>query len=312
MLILHSNFCPQSVSNAGICSGEDSVSGKPTVTALPPRFPPSRSDPSQMELSFKITAGLLLLVQALQPVLLQNSTHSQGIDPSWLRKPHRHRTPRPVVTIPEDGDEGSAPTLDPSHDYSSGITSGSMSTLGEEDVTKGADEELDDANVVTTPDLPGDLNLNVSATTPDSSNMTDFEREFNDSSATSPNATTSTAAENSTHWSNHSRNHPTTTSAPGVNATQELTPTLTTPAGGAPSANTTEPTETGTTEVSQTSASFGSPTTFQPSTSSGRSLRTTSLQVHDTPEAANKTGTAAGSGSGSERGGLGCFHLTLA
>lgn len=268
-----------------------------------------------MELSFKITAGLLLLVQALQPVSLQNSTDSprRGVDLSWLRELGRSRTPRPVVAIPEDGDEGSDPTLDPSHDYSSGITSGSMSTLGEEDENKDADEELDDANVVTTPELPGDLNLNVSATTPDSSNVTDFEREFNDSSATSPNSTTtSTAAENSTHWSNHSRNHSTTTSAPGVNATQELTPTLTTPAGGAPSTNATEPTETGTTEVSETSASFGSATTFQPSTSSGRSLRTTRRQVHDTPEAANKTGTAAGSGSGSERGGLSCFHLTLA
>lgn len=269
-----------------------------------------------MELSFKITAGLLLLVQVLQPVSLQNSTDSAGwvVDPSWLREPGRSRTPRPVVAIPEDGDEGSDPTLDPSHDYSSGITSGSMSTLSEEDQNKDADEELDDASVVTTPELPGDLNLNVSATTPDSSNVTDFEREFNDSSATSPNSTaTSVPAENSTHWSNHSQNHSTTTtSAPGVNATQELTPTLTTPAGGAPSTNATEPTETGTTEVSETSTSFGSATTFQPSTSSGRSLRTTSLHVHDTPEAANKTGTAPGSGSGSERGGLSCFHLTLA
>lgn len=206
--------------------------------------------------------------------------------------------------IPADGaepDQGFDTTLDPSHDYSSGITSGSMSTLSEEEENKDADEEPDDLNVVTTPELPVDLNVNISATTPDSTNVTDVEKESNDSSVTPPNSTTFVTAENSTHWSDRNQNDSLTTSAPGVNVAQE---TATTPAEDAHSINATQPTDTRTTKVSETSASFASATNFLPSTSSDMSLRTTSLQVQDTPEVANKTGTAAGTGSSSERGRL--------
>lgn len=233
--------------------------------------------PSEMELCFKITAGLLLLVQAFQSASLQHSTDSPGrtIDKSWLRDLVRNRTGGQAPVIPPDGVEphqGFDTTLDPSHDYSSGITSGSMSTLSEEEEIKDAD----DLNVVTTPELPVDLNVNISATTPDSTNVTDVEKELNDSSAT---------AENSTHWSDYSRNDSLTTLAPGLNATQETTTTPT------------------------TSTSSVSTTNFLPSTSSEISLRSTSLRVRDTPKVANKTGTAAGTGSSSERGRL-PFHLS--
>lgn len=263
-----------------------------------------------MELCFKITAGLLLLVQAFQFASLQPSTDSPGrtIDKSWLRDLVRNRTGGHAAVIPADGaepDQRFDTTLDPSHDYSSGITSGSMSTLGEEEENKDADEEPDDLNVVTTPQLPGNLNVNISAPTPDSTNVTDVEKELNDSSTTSPNATTFMTAENSTHWSDYNRNDSLTTSAPEVNVTQE---TATTPAEDAHSINATEPTVTRTTEVTQTSTSFASATKFLLSTSSEISLRTTTLQVQDTPEVANKTGTAAGKGSSSERGRL-PFHL---
>lgn len=262
-----------------------------------------------MELGFKIPAGLLWLVLALQSASLQPSTNSPGrtIDKSWLRDLVRNRTGGQAAVIPADGaepDQRFDTTLDPSHDYSGGITSGSMSTLGGEEEIKDADEEPEDLNVLPTPQLPGDL-LNISATTPDSTNLTDVEKGFNDSSATSPNSTTFMTAENSTHWPDYSQNDSLTTSAPGVNATQEAT---TTAAEAARSTDTTEPTHTRTSAVGQTGTSFVSATNFPQSTSKEMSLRTTSLQVQATPEVANKTGTAAGAGSSSERGRL-PFHL---
>lgn len=260
-----------------------------------------------MELRFKITAGLLLLLQAFQSASLQHSTDSPGrtIDKSWLRDLVRNRT-----LIPADGaepDQGFDTTLDPGHDYSGGIASGSMSTLSEEEENKDADEDHDDLSVVTTPELPLDLNVNMSAATPDSTNVTDVEKEFNDSSATSPNSTTFVTAENSTHSSNSNQSVSLTTPAPGVNATA---------AEDARSISATQPTDTRTTEGSETSAWFVSAINFLPSTSSEMSRGTTSLHGQDTPEVANKTGTAVGTGSSSERGRLPpsplcSFHITL-
>lgn len=263
---------------------------------------------SEMELSFKITASLLLLVQAFQSASLQDSTDSPGrtIDKSWLRDLVRNRTGGHVVVIPVEPRQGFDATLDPSHDYSGGITSGSMPTLSEEKENKDGDEEPGDLNVVTTPELPKDLNATISATTLDSTNVTGVEKELHDSSTTSPNSTTFMTAENSTHWSDDNQKDSPTTSAPGVDATQKAAAT---PAEDLRSINATDPTNARTTKVSQTSASFESATNFLPFTSSEMSPRTTSLQVQDTPEVANKSGTAAGTGSSSERGTL-PFHLT--
>lgn len=305
------NYCTQSVTNArktGVCCGgckiENSVSAKNNSSF--PTFSLFQIRSSEMELCFKIAAVLLLLVQAFQSASLQHSTDSPGrtIDKSWLRDLARNRTGGQAALIPTDGaepDQGFDTTLDPSHESSGGITSGFMSTLGEEEENKDADEDPDDLNVVTTSELPVDLNVNISATTPDSTNMTDVEKELNDSSVTSPNFTTFTTAENSTHWSDYNQSDSLTTLAPGVNATQK---TATTSTEDVPSINTTEPTDTRTTKVSETSTRLVFATNFLTSTSSETSHRTTSLQVQDTPGVANKTGTAAGTGSSSERGRL--------
>lgn len=257
-----------------------------------------------MERCFKITAGLLLLVQAFQSASPQQSTDSPGrtIDKSWLRDLVRNRTGGQAALIPADKaepDQGFHTTLDPSHDYNGGITSGFMYTLSEEEENKDADEEPDDLNVVTTPVLPVDLNVNISATT--ATNMTDIVKEFNDSSAASPNSTTFLTVENSTRWSDYNHNNSLTTLAPGLNTTQE---TVTAPTGEASSISATESVDTRTTKVSETSTSFVSATNFLPTTSSERSLRTTSLHAQGTPKVANKTGTGAGTGSSSERGRL--------
>lgn len=264
-----------------------------------------------MELFFKVTAGLLLLAQAFQPVSLQQSTDSPGrtIDKSWLRDLVRNRTGHQAA----EPDQGFDPTLDSSHDYSGGITSGSMPILNEEKDFKDADEEREDLNVVTTPELPGDLNLatqapfldvNVSATTLDSTNVTDVEKETKNSTATSllSNSTMFPTTENSTRLSDFNQNNSLTTLAPEGNATQA---TATTPTEDTRLINLTEPTDTRTTEVSQTSTTSVPATSFQPSMSPEMSLETTISPVQDTPEVANKTGT----GSSSERG-RSPFHLS--
>lgn len=270
-----------------------------------------------MELFFRVMAGLLLLAQAFQSVSLQQSTDSprRTIDKSWLRDLVRNRTGHQAVGIPSVGtesDQGFDPTLDSSHDYSGGITSGSMPILNEEEDIKDA-EEREDLNVVTTPELPGDLNLttqapfldvSVSATTLDSTNVTDVEKELKNSTATSllPNSTMFPTAENSTHLSDFNQNNSLRTLAPEGNATQK---TATTPTEDTRLINLTEPTDTRTTKVSQTSATSVPATTFQPSMSPERSLKTTISPVQDTPEVANKSGT----GSSSERG-RSPFHLS--
>lgn len=271
-----------------------------------------------MELFFKVTAGLLLLAQAFQSVSLQQSTDSPGrtIDKSWLRDLVRNRTGHQAAGFPSAGtepDQRFDPTLDSSHDYSSGITSGSMPILNEEEEIKHDDEEQDDLSVVTTPELPGDLNLatrdpfldaNVSATTLDSTNVTDVEKDIKNSTATSllSNSTVFPTAENSTRLSDFNQNNSLTTLAPEGNATQE---TAATPTEDTRLINLTEPTDTRTTKVSQTSNTSVPATSFQPSMSSEMSLNTTISPVQDTPEVANRTGT----GSSSERG-RSPFHLS--
>lgn len=268
-----------------------------------------------MELFLKVTAGLLLLAQAFQSVSLQQSTDSPGrtIDKSWLRDLVRNRTGH-QAGFPSAGtepDQGFDLTLDSSHDYSGGITSGSMPILNEEESIKDADEEREDQNVVTTPELPGDmatqdpfLDVNVSATTLDSTNVTDVEKDIKNSTATSllSKSTVFPTAENSTRLSDFNQNNSLTTLAPEGNATQE---TATTPTEDTRLINLTEPTDTRTTKVSQTSTTSVPATSFQPSMSSEMSLKTTISPVQDTPEVANKTGT----GSSSERG-RSPFHLS--
>lgn len=271
-----------------------------------------------MELFFKVTAGLLLLAQAFQSVSLQQSTDSPGrtIDKSWLRDLVRNRTGHQAAVFPSAGtepDQRFDPTLDSSHEYSGGITSGSMPILNEEEEIKHDDEEQEDLSVVTTPELPGDLNLatrdpfldvNVSATTLDSTNMTDVEKDIKNSTATSPlsNSTVFPTAENSTRLSDFNQNNSLTTLAPEGNATQE---TATTPTEDTRLINLTEPTDTRTTKVNQTSNMSVPTTSFQPSMSSEMSLNTTISPFQDTPEVANRTGT----GSSSERG-RSPFHLS--
>lgn len=270
-----------------------------------------------MGLFLKVTAGLLLLVQAFQSVWLQDSTDSPGrtIDKSWLRDLVRNRTGGQGALIPlerMEPDQGFHPTPDFIHDYSGGITSGSMAIPNEEEEIKDGDEEPDDLNVVTNAELPVDPNVRTQepfldvnfSTTLGSKNVTDVEKEFKNSTATSllPNPTMLPTAESSTHLSDFNQNNSHTTLAPEGNATQEPT---TTPTEDPRSINLTEPTDRRTTKVSRTSATSVSATSFQPSMSSEMSLKTTNSPVQETPEVANKTGT----GSSSERGGF-PFHLS--
>lgn len=270
-----------------------------------------------MGLFLKVTAGLLLLVQAFQSVSLQDSTDSPGrtIDKSWLRDLVRNRTGGQGVLIPlerTEADQGFHPTPDFIHDYIGGITSGSMAIPNEEKKKEDDDEEPDDLNMVTIPELPFDPNVTTQepfldvnfSTTLGSEKVTDVEKEFKNSTATSllPNATMLPTAESSTHPSDTSQNNSHTTLAPEGNATQEP---ATTPTEDPRFINLTEPTDRRTTKVSRTSATSVSATSFQSSMSSEMSLKTTNSPVQDTPEVANKTGT----GSSSERGEF-PFHLS--
>lgn len=271
-----------------------------------PTFPMFYFRSSKMELLFKTMAGLLLLVQAFQSVALQHSTETprRTIDKAWLRDLVRNRTGGVIPAERSEPDQGSDPTLDPIPDYSGGITSGSMAILNEEEESNNADEEPYDLNVVTAPEFPVDLNVTTkepfldvnSSTTPlDSTNVTDVERELNHSSAIPPSPATLPTVENSTLLSDFNQSNSPTTSAPGGNAMQE---TPTTPTEVRLTTNAVEPTDTRTTEIGESSTSPAAATSFQPSTSSG----TSGSAVPDTPEAANKTGSGAGSGSSSERG----------
>lgn len=267
-----------------------------------------------MELYFKTTAGFLLLAQAFYLASLQHSTDSPGrtIDKSWLRELVKNKTGSQDDAVPGGNTDVA---LESTRDYSSGIASGSMTILPEqeENVTgqdNNANEGSDDLNSVTATQPAADLNAttkqphfpeaNVSASAAmDSSNAsqintTDAKEGFINSTTTQ-NSSNHLAAQNSTSFLDLDSNHTDSQThlAPEGNDTQESTIK---PDEDTWLTNTTESTDT-TNETSSMPLS----TTFH-STTTDISRETTITPLQNTPESANKTGKGSATGSDSDRG----------
>ncbi|XP_070759588.1 mucin-15 [Enoplosus armatus] len=287
-----------------------------------------------MELYLKITAGLLLLVQAFHLASLQESTDSPGrtIDQSWLRVPAKNTagSQNAVAGTEEEAEYdlgADAPAMESSNDYSSGIASGSMAinTEEEENVTnqdKDANETSDDLPVVTTTEPPTFPNVttnqpesamnatvspNNATTEPTNSsqiNMTEAGEELYNSTTAPQNSSTHLRAQNSTSfpdYSNHTDFQTTVTLAPESNATQESTTKPDEDAGLTNATESTNTTTTTTPEINETSTASSSTTVFLSETTE-TSPATTTTAAPNTPEKANETDKSAASGSDSERG----------
>ncbi|XP_076594630.1 uncharacterized protein LOC143325468 [Chaetodon auriga] len=260
-----------------------------------------------MERYLKITASLLLLVQAFHLASLQYTTESTGrtIDKSWLRELAKNTAGSQNAAVPgEEAEYDQTPdatAMESSNDYSSGIASGSMAgyTEEEENVTgrdKDADDGSDDLTVVTTTVPPTIQNVTtkqpeqstttVSPTTaPTNSsqlNMTDTKKEFH-------NSTTHLSAQNSTSVSDNSKPTDLQTVAPEGNNAQGST---TKPDKDASLTNATDATNKTTVTTTTTPEINETPTTSS----------STTAAALNTPEKANKTEKGSASGGSSERG----------
>lgn len=285
----------------------------------------------KMELCLKITAGLLLLVQASHLASLQYSTDSPGrtIDKSWLRELGKNTAGSQNAAFTEeekDFNQGAdATAMEANNEYSGGIASGSMALYSEEEENvaggdKDAAETSDDLSVVTTtepptstvpnvttkqPELPDASTVSPTTVTTDPTNsnqinMTEAEEEFLNSTTTPQTSTTHQSAQNPTSFPDHS-NHTdlqNTTLAPESNATQESTAKPDEDTGltnATASNNTTAVTTTTTAEINETPTTSSSTTVFLPETAE-------TAAVPNTPEKANNTDKNVASGSSSERG----------
>ncbi len=284
----------------------------------------------KMELYLKITAGLLLLVQAFHLASLQESTDSPGrtIDKSWLRELAKNTAGSQNAAVTEEETEyyqgADATAMESNNEYSGGIASGSMAVYNEEEenVAGGDKDASDDVTVVATtvpPTFPNvttqqpelqDATVSPTTATTDPTNsskinMTEAE-EFHNSSMTPQKSTTHQSAPNSTSFPDNF-NHTdlqTTTLTPESNATQESTTKPDEDTGltnATESNNTTTVTTTTTPEISETSNTSSSTRVFLPETTE-TSPETTTAAALNTPEKANNTDKAAASGSSSERG----------
>ena len=121
-----------------------------------------QSHTGEMEFCFKLTTGLVLLIQAFQPMLLQNTTDLPGrtIDKSWLRELGNNAlgSQTPSVEQPaardQELDSGSISSTD--DDINSSLD-GSMVFSGGDDVENqehNINGTYDGMTVVTTPMLP--------------------------------------------------------------------------------------------------------------------------------------------------------------
>ncbi|XP_039652001.1 mucin-15 [Perca fluviatilis] len=293
-----------------------------------------------MGLYLKITAGLLLLIQAFHLASLQESTDSPGrtIDKSWLRAglPKNTAGNQNAAVTEEETEFDQTPDAnaiyESSNEFSSGIASGSMTVgEGEENVAgqdMGANETSDNLSTVNTtvaptyptnvttdqPDLP-DATISPANATSDLTNssrinITGAEEEFHNSTMTPQNSTTHLSAPNSTSSSANSNRTDlqTTTLAPERNATQESTTKSDTGTGltnATGSTNTTTVTTTRKPEIKETSTTFtttSSSTTVFPSDTTETSPATTTPAAPITPEKANNTDRDAASRGSAERG----------
>ncbi|XP_035538023.1 mucin-15 [Morone saxatilis] len=278
-----------------------------------------------MEVYLKITAVLLLLVQAFHLASLQDSTDSPGrtIDKGWLRELPKNTAGSQNTTVPEVKTE-----YDPAN---SGTPSGFMAIYNEEEENGDANDGSDDVTVIATTEPPAMLNVttkqpefqNASTADPTNSsqvNMTDAEEEFHNSTTTPQNSTTDLSPQNSTTLPDYS-NHTdllTTTLAPEGNTTQESTtkPDKDTGLINATESTTTTVTTTLTPEINETPTTSSSTMTPEinetPTTSSSTTVflsettemspETTTAAAPNTPEKANKTEKGSALGTNSERG----------
>uniref|UniRef100_UPI0037E81F00 mucin-15 n=1 Tax=Semicossyphus pulcher TaxID=241346 RepID=UPI0037E81F00 len=280
-----------------------------------------------MKLCLKITAGLLLLVQALHLASLQNSTDSPGrtIDPSWLREFAKNLAGSQNTAVSKEGKEydQDAAAMESSNDYS-GTASGYMVPLTEEEENvAGRNMDANEYNdmVVTTTVHPNETTKQpefknatvspISATTdtPNASNinMTEAEDEFlNSTSTTTQPSTTHPMALNTTSSLEYSNKNDLnmTTLATEINATQEATTKpeeATGPINATESTSTTTVPTTTTPETSNTPTVFLS-TTLEPSWTSETSPLTTTAAPLNASGNANNTDKASASGSNTERG----------
>ncbi|XP_035984582.1 mucin-15 [Fundulus heteroclitus] len=267
----------------------------------------------------KITATLILLLQAFHLVYLQDSTDSPGrtLDKSWLRQFGIQS--ETVFGGESDSDQGA----DQAAESSSGTASGFMTE--EDNNTATQDESVngtfDDSNVFTTiipssfeyettkePELPDAAISQRNLTTESNSsqtNMTYTKEDFN----------SSMTADNTTSVGDFSNNPDTqittttvqpttpTTATPTTATPTTTTPTTTTAEQDKGMRNLTENTTTSppTTEAPETfwTTTVSLTTTVPPSETTGTSPITTTTGIVNVPDSANKTGKVA---SGSERG----------
>lgn len=278
-----------------------------------------------MGLYLKITAGLLLLVQAFHLASLQNSTTSptstRTIPQAWLRVLKKTAENQNDTVVVEGGDvavEGS------SNEYSSGTASGFMAVNDEEEGNvarkdKGSDQTTHDLTAATTtaaptfpanvrtkqPELPDATTSPNAATThptnPSQINTTESGEELHNSATTPENPTTHPRAQNSTGSPDHSARTDlqTTTSAPESSATPESTTKPDNDKGMTKATESTSTTVTTTKKpVIKTTSTTSSSTAVFPSETTEKSPETTTAAAPITPEKANKTA----SGKSSERG----------
>lgn len=278
-----------------------------------------------MELYLKITAGLLLLVQAFNLASLQYSTNSprHTIDKSWLRELAKNKSGSQNAVVPEEGrehDQKADGAKELSNDDHSGIPSGSMAIFTEEEENvavqnTGENEGSDEMNDITEP--PDLLNATIKApespdaktsptnatkvpTNSSQANITDTEGVLMNSTAIPQTSTIDLSAQNSTSSFLDDLDSPTTNVAPVTNDTQESTIE---PTEDTRSANSTESTNTSmtTSEIPKTTSTSLS-TAVYTSTITEISPETTTPTELNTPEMVNKTGKGSATGGGSERG----------
>ncbi|XP_060920294.1 mucin-15 [Labrus mixtus] len=291
-----------------------------------------------MKLCLKITAGLLLLVQAFSLASLQNTTDSPGrtIDGKWLREFAKKLAASQNIALSEEkgfDQENDGTPMESSNDYS-GIASGSMAVFNEEEENVASQDEganeSDDMRFFTTTTMPLDVtteqpefqNTTVSPTTATTDqtnssdvNMIDAEEDFYNSTMTPQNSTTLPSVQNATSFPDYSNQTDlnTTTLSPEINTTQESTTKLEEYpwfSNVTESTNTTNVTTTvTTTPTTVTPEITNTPTvllTTTPSDSWTTAINpetsTTTLAAMNTSERGNDTDKAGASVSDSERG----------
>lgn len=252
-----------------------------------------------MQLFLKTTAILLLFVQYFHLASLQESTDPprRTIDSTWYRDKNKAGGHNDLSGLTTEYGQGSLdPNLEGGTDYSSGIASGSMVDDAEEVANQTSESTTfngttlhPDATVSTTA-LPTDLNQ---------LNMTDTDKEFENSTMT---ATTMIPDTSTTHVNPHSSSTElqSTTSAPESNTIQQSTVEPDTGLSNDTGTTTTAAVTTTAAETTAPSSMSSTSTAFPSETKETRPA--TTATAPSTSEKANVSDKGSGQGSNSERG----------